>query len=81
METTGGENQNGTLEPGATSSYLPFNEAYRYAHVRLQIDGQEFMIMPIDYVGETKLAKGKYTYTLTVSDYQNKYIIMDCRKD
>jgi hypothetical protein len=79
--TPGGENHYGTLEPGATSGHLPFKEAYAYASVRLKIDGQEFMIMPIDYVGGKKLAKGKYTYTLTVNNYESRWMTMNCRKD
>lgn len=52
------------LNPGQTSMYKEFGYVYRYAFISLEIDGEEYKIMPIDYVGEEKYESGLYTYQL-----------------
>ncbi|SVA18393.1 uncharacterized protein METZ01_LOCUS71247, partial [marine metagenome] len=36
-------------------------------------DGEEYIIQPIDYVGEQPLGKGAFTYLIDVSDINNSY--------
>ncbi|PCI00341.1 MAG: hypothetical protein COB81_09070 [Flavobacteriaceae bacterium] len=62
----------GTLAPEASSEYLEVKEAYRYAFVELTIDGKTYTIQPIDYVGETVLTPGKYTYNISASDSEER---------
>jgi hypothetical protein len=61
------------LSPGQNTAYKIFEEAYAYAFVELQIDGKTYTIQPIDYVGETPLKKGNYTYKITANDSQEQY--------
>lgn len=54
----------GTIVAGKTSCYSSFAKIYRYAAVKLSIAGKEHTLQPIDYVGETPLGIGKFTYAL-----------------
>jgi heat shock protein HslJ len=45
-------------------------EAYSYAYVKVTAGGDEFVLQPIDYVGESLLAPGEYTYVLDVAEQQ-----------
>lgn len=65
---TDGEYDYGNLEVGALSEYQEHGLAYRYAYVSLEIYGVEYAIQPIDFVGETPLDNGSYTYILTFNE-------------
>lgn len=61
------------LEAGEKSDYQLFEQAYRYAFVELEIEGATYTIQPIDFVGETPLENGDYTYRLDANDSQEQY--------
>jgi hypothetical protein len=63
----------GDLGPGEISDYISFELAYRYAQVKLFIEDEEYLLQPIDFVGETPLENGNYTYIIGVSDIQNPF--------
>ena len=63
----------GEIKGGETSCYRVYEKAYRYAYVNLYIDGEEYIIQPIDYVGEQPLGEGAFTYLIDVSDINNSY--------
>ena len=63
----------GEIKGGETSCYRVYEKAYRYAYVNLYIDGEEYIIQPIDYVGEQPLGKGTFTYLIDVSDINSSY--------
>lgn len=73
VDTNGGQHDYCTVKSGATSGYKRFESAYRYAFIELKIDGAVFTIQPIDYVGESLLDKGKYTYVLDATDDTQRY--------
>ncbi|MGX9244385.1 MULTISPECIES: hypothetical protein [Sphingobacterium] len=62
----------GKLEKGTYSCYHSFEKAYRYAYVKVTIEGKEYELTPIDYVGEKELGAGSFTYVLEV-DKSNEY--------
>ena len=62
----------GELKAGKTSDYYSFETGYHYGYIRLKIDGDELGLTPYDYVGETPLSGGKYTYILDVSGNQGQ---------
>ena len=64
VNTSGGENHYGTVSPGNYSAYESYEYAYRYAFVELKIGTDTFTLQPIDYVGETWLEPGDYTYAI-----------------
>lgn len=66
VNTGGGENNYGSIPSGQFSEYKEFTSAYRYAYIRLEINGQTALLQPFDYVGETPLEDGKYTYEVSV---------------
>ncbi len=55
------------------TGYKTFETAYRYAFVELEIDGETYTLQPIDYVGETLLENGNYTYEIDANDSQEQY--------
>lgn len=62
--TFNGENF-GDLAPKETSEYRTFVGAYAYGAVSITIEGEQYGWIPIDYVGEVPLDKGKYTFEYT----------------
>lgn len=68
VNTGGGEHVYGTIKKNNKSTYKRFESAYRYAFITFKVKGQSFAIQPIDYVGETPLEEGDYTYKLNISD-------------
>ncbi|MFQ5605300.1 MAG: hypothetical protein ACE5HS_18700 [bacterium] len=71
----------GDIKHSEITAYQPFEIAYRYAYVRLFIDGNEFIIQPIDFVGETPLGKGQFTYELNVFDFQNRALSISVKRE
>ncbi|MBP7463876.1 MAG: hypothetical protein KA793_06015 [Bacteroidales bacterium] len=63
----------GDLTSGTTSDYKEFSVAYNYAFVELFIDGSVYTLQPIDYVGETPLKNGHYTYEIDAGDATGRY--------
>ena len=58
----------GDIKQGATTDYQTWKTAYRYSSVALLADSKPMKIQPIDYVGETPLGDGNFTFVLTVKD-------------
>ena len=54
----------GRVEAGKSSSYAEVQEAYRYDYVEVWIGGEKHVLQPIDFVGESLLPSGRYTYGL-----------------
>ncbi|MFC5624000.1 hypothetical protein [Algoriphagus winogradskyi] len=69
----------GDVKAGKKSDFKEFESAYRYGFVSLMADGEELRIQPFDYVGETPLSKGYYTYKLGVdeSDPENLRLTLE----
>ncbi len=61
----------GSIPAKATSEYRLMPVAYRYAAVQAVIAGQSFTMQPEDYVGETPLGDGWFTYTLALEPANN----------
>ena len=63
----------GNLIAGEASAYHTFDYAYSYAFIELKINGEIFTIQPIDFIGETKLNAGKYTYEINATTVGSQY--------
>ena len=61
------------LESDQVSAYQSFEIAYRYAFIELTANEQTLTIQPIDYVGETPLKGGLYTYELDIVSLEDRY--------
>jgi hypothetical protein len=58
----------GAVDVGAFSGYRSFETAYRYGLVEARAADTTYRLQPIDYVGESPLGAGRYTYRLTLED-------------
>jgi heat shock protein HslJ len=54
----------GTVRAGQSSDYRHAGKAYRYAPMRATADGEQLEYAIFDYMGETLLPPGRYTYVL-----------------
>ncbi|MGB5317719.1 hypothetical protein [Eudoraea sp.] len=61
------------IDPGELTDYKSFEIAYHYAFVELEIDGGTYTLQPIDYVGETPLKSGNYTYIINANDSREQF--------
>ena len=61
------------IDSGQMSQHKNFETAYRYAFVELEIEGGIHTLQPIDYVEETPLKDGYYTYQIDADDSQEQY--------
>lgn len=73
IDTGTGEVNFGDLDSGKQTEYKKFRKAYRYAFVKLEIDGKTYKIQPIDFVGEKALNDGRYAYQISVNGNQGEY--------
>ncbi|MFY0652098.1 MAG: hypothetical protein JXQ96_08705 [Cyclobacteriaceae bacterium] len=61
------------IDAGQSTEYKRFIKAYRYAYIQLEIDGETYTIQPFDYVGETPLKNGYYTYQIDANNSKERY--------
>jgi hypothetical protein len=54
----------GTIAPGETTEYHAVEKSYSYARIDASVGGKPGRVQPIDFVGESLLPPGKYTWTL-----------------
>lgn len=73
VNTTTGNIDFGALKSGQKTEYKTFETAYRYAFFELEIEGETYSIQPRDYVGETPLENGNYTYQIDTDDSQEQH--------
>jgi len=73
VNTTTGDVNFEDLKSGQKSDYKVFDKAYSYAFVELEINGQTYTLQPIDYVGETPLENGNYTYQINANETEEQY--------
>ena len=56
------------VTPDSFSEYFIYETAYQYAFIQITSGEETYVLQPIDFVGETELPIGFYTYELDVSD-------------
>ncbi|MGC3955843.1 MAG: hypothetical protein QM804_16630 [Propionicimonas sp.] len=61
----------GSLLAGASSEYHIVQLAYEPTWIAVKQRGKEWVYQPVDYVGETRLRPGRYTYEIRVVDEGN----------
>jgi hypothetical protein len=70
----------GNLSGGKFSTYLSFPYCYRYGFVSLKIEDKVFTLQPIDFVGEEKFEKGKFTFEIDL-DKANQQLLLKFKED
>ena len=68
------------IGPNATTEYRSVEHAYSYGYFDALIAGVRRTIQPIDFVGESYIGEGKFTYVITI-DAQTKNPSMQLIKD
>ena len=58
----------GSLPAAAFSEYKTADMAYRYNYIEVSVLDTVLILQPIDFVGETMLEPGLYTYRLDVTN-------------
>ncbi len=83
ISTGGGDFTYKSLEPGEFSDYKIYDYSYSYFFTSFSIDTNNFVQQPIDYVGESKIKNGKYTYRISVQTFEDRpdYFTGDLKKD
>ncbi len=54
------------VSAGSFTDYLEYETAYTYAYIKIDTTGNSHVLQPIDFVGETPLGPGFYTYELQI---------------
>jgi len=67
VSSGGPEYHFGNIPANMTSDYILFESAYSYAYVKVEIEGETLTLQPIDYVGESYLNSGSYTFQVDVT--------------
>jgi hypothetical protein len=80
IQFTGAVHQLGDLEPGEVTAYRSGGTAYRYGRVEAAVNGERLVLQPQDYVGETPLRPGRYTYELSL-DASGRALQLQFRED
>lgn len=55
------------VSPNDYSTYFIYETAYQYAFISIKSGAETYTLQPIDFVGETELPIGFYTYELNVT--------------
>ncbi|WP_298506350.1 hypothetical protein [uncultured Maribacter sp.] len=59
------------ISSGSYSDYLEYDQLYSYAYINIISDGETYVLQPVDFVGESLLAPGFYTYELGLDESGN----------
>lgn len=76
-----GQEDYGAIPARSSSGYRRIERAYRYAFIEVQVAGRKLVLQPIDYVGESLLEDGRYTYVLDVDEVDPDHLILSLRND
>lgn len=69
------------LEAGERTDYREVDQAYRIATVNVRIDGTPDGLQVIDFVGESPLGPGRFTYRLDVNGEPGSSLILTLVED
>ena len=56
------------INPDSFSEYQEYETAYQYAYIQITSGEEVYVLQPIDFVGETPLPLGLYTYVLNIDE-------------
>ena len=66
--------------PGAVTEYQSVEDPYRYGYLDLLVGGERRGLQPVDYVGESVIGEGDFTYVITI-DAATRYPTVELRRD
>lgn len=68
VQVGGEEMVHSNVAPDDCSDYLLYESAFRYAYIKITAGEESYVLQPIDFVGETPLPFGFYTYELGITE-------------
>ena len=68
------------IGPNATTEYASVKNAYSYGYFDALVAGTRQTLLPVDFVGESYIGEGKFTYQITI-DAQTKNPTIQLIKD
>lgn len=72
------ERKFGPVQSNNVSRYKEFEEAYRYGYIEVKTERDTYVLQPIDYMGESPLRSGMYTFKLDLSE---QYVTLETTVD
>ena len=54
------------IGPAEVTPYSDVASAYSYGYLDVRVNGERRQLQPIDYVGESPIGSGRFTYVITV---------------
>jgi hypothetical protein len=54
------------IDAGQVTNYVAVSSAYRYGYLDVTVQGERRVLQPIDYVGESVIGEGRFTYVITI---------------
>jgi hypothetical protein len=82
VNTSGGIDTLGDIEPGEFSEYFLFEKAFPKAEISVKIEGDIFSTGSVDYNGMTYIGQAKITYEVLISNPAEKILqISNCSLD
>ena len=72
VNTSGGIDTLGNINPGEVSGYKRFDKAFVKAEISAKVNGQLFSTGAVNYNGLTYIGQAKMTYEVWISDMNNK---------
>lgn len=67
----------GDLAAGEISDYFGFEKAYPYGLVTVNIGTKTLTAQPIDFIGETLLNDGEYTWRISIQNFDDGFLDLE----
>jgi hypothetical protein len=77
----GGQATYRDIGPRQKSAYQDFRHTYRYAFIQVIVQQDTFRLQPLDYLGERRFQKGKFTLLLDFIGDPPLYLTTHFRED
>ena len=82
LYTTEGVETNADVTPGETTPFVSVNVGYGIATTEVVVGTDTLRLQVIDFVGETPLAEGRYTYVLSIAgEPGNEQLVQALREE
>ena len=69
------------ISAGETTPYATVSGAYSYGYLDVLVGGAHRVIQPTDYVGESTIGEGRFTYVITVEPTSRNPAVQMVRDD
>jgi hypothetical protein len=82
LEFNSYEDRSGALAAGQCTPYRVDGQTqYNYTYAKFRVGADDFVIQPIDFMGEKALEPGHYSYQITIDDYAKRSASIAAKSD